>query len=145
MQKCKLTAHVSTKLNRSHLIMGERALILPCLGRTEEDLQATGKQFVTVEDSMAFINPSRGFFEPASPDLMSDVAILCNLAHVTLGSRTTTHWLGFAADYNLIRDAISRVIRHSRASTNGLPRRGSSICRMRRSSTSSKRVPGRQS
>jgi hypothetical protein len=53
MQRCKLTAHVSTKLNRSHLITGERALILPCLGRTEEDIQATGKQFLTVEDSMA--------------------------------------------------------------------------------------------
>src|SRR5271154_753480 len=110
MQRCKLTAHVSTKLNRSHLITGERALILPCLGRSEEDIQKTGKQFLTVEDSMGIIDPSAGFFPPASPDLMSDVAIIANLAHVTLGSRTTTNWLGFAADYNLIRDAISRVI-----------------------------------
>jgi molybdopterin-dependent oxidoreductase alpha subunit len=110
MQRCKLTAHVSTKLNRSHLITGERALILPCLGRTEEDIQASGKQFLTVEDSMGIINPSQGFLPPASGDLMSDVAILANLAHATLGSRTTTNWLGFAADYNLIRDAISRVI-----------------------------------
>jgi molybdopterin-dependent oxidoreductase alpha subunit len=110
MQRCKLTAHVSTKLNRSHLITGERALILPCLGRSEEDVQASGKQFLTVEDSMGIINPTQGFFPPASPELMSDVAILANLAHVTLGSRTTTNWLGFAADYNLIRDAISRVI-----------------------------------
>jgi molybdopterin-dependent oxidoreductase alpha subunit len=110
MQRCKLTAHVSTKLNRSHLITGERALILPCLGRTEEDMQATGKQFLTIEDSMGIINPSQGFFPPASPDLMSDVAIIANLAHATLGSRTTTNWLGFAADYNLIRDAISKVI-----------------------------------
>jgi molybdopterin-dependent oxidoreductase alpha subunit len=110
MRRCKLTAHVSTKLNRSHLITGERALILPCLGRSEEDLQATGKQFLTVEDSMGIINTTQGFFPPASPELMSDVAILANLAHVTLGSRTTANWLGFAADYNLIRDAISRVI-----------------------------------
>jgi molybdopterin-dependent oxidoreductase alpha subunit len=110
MQRCKLTAHVSTKLNRSHLITGERALILPCLGRTEEDIQASGKQFLTVEDSMGIINPSRGFFRPASPDLLSDVAIIANLANATLGSRTSTNWLGFAADYNLIRDAISRVI-----------------------------------
>src|SRR5580698_4595827 len=110
MQRCKLTAHVSTKLNRSHLITGERALILPCLGRTEEDIQATGKQFLTIEDSMGIINPSRGFFPPASPNLLSDVAIIANLAQATLGSRTTTNWLGFAADYNLIRDAISRVI-----------------------------------
>lgn len=110
MRRCKLTVHVSTKLNRSHLITGERALILPCLGRTEEDIQATGKQFLTVEDSMGIINPSQGFLPPASPDLLSDVAIIANLAVATLGSRTTTDWLGFAADYNLIRDAISRVI-----------------------------------
>jgi molybdopterin-dependent oxidoreductase alpha subunit len=110
MQRCKLTAHVSTKLNRSHLITGERALILPCLGRTEEDIQKTGKQFLTIEDSMGIINPTEGFLPPASPELMSDVAIIANLADVTLGSRTTTNWLGFAADYNLIRDAISRVI-----------------------------------
>src|SRR6202161_2272250 len=110
MERCKLTVHVSTKLNRSHLITGERALILPCLGRTEEDIQATGKQFLTIEDSMGIINPSQGFLLPASPDLLSDVAIVANLARATLGSRTTTNWLGFAADYNLIRDAISKVI-----------------------------------
>jgi len=110
MQRCKLTAHVSTKLNRSHLITGERALILPCLGRTEEDIQATGKQFLTIEDSMGIINPTQGFFPPASPDLLSDVAIIANLANATLGSRTTTNWLGLARDYSLIRDAISRVI-----------------------------------
>jgi molybdopterin-dependent oxidoreductase alpha subunit len=110
MQRCKLTAHLSTKLNRSHLITGERALILPCLGRTEEDIQVSGKQFLTVEDSMGIINPSQGFLPPASPDLMSDVSILANLAHVTLGTHTTTDWLGFAKDYSLIRDAISRVI-----------------------------------
>ena len=110
MQRCKLTAHVSTKLNRSHLITGERALILPCLGRSEEDLQATGKQWLTVEDSMGIINPSQGFLPPASPDLMSDVAIIARLAHATLGSRTTTKWLDFAGNYSLIRDAISHVI-----------------------------------
>jgi molybdopterin-dependent oxidoreductase alpha subunit len=110
MERCKLTVHVSTKLNRSHVITGERALILPCLGRTEEDIQATGKQFVTIEDSMGIINPSRGFLPPASPDLLSDVAIIANLAKATLGSRSSTKWLGLTADYNLIRDAISRVI-----------------------------------
>jgi len=110
MERCKLTVHTSTKLNRSHLITGERALMLPCLGRTEEDVPATGKQFVTVEDSMGIINPSQGFLPPASRDLLSDVAIIANLANVTLGSRTTTNWLGLAVDYNLIRDAISKVI-----------------------------------
>jgi molybdopterin-dependent oxidoreductase alpha subunit len=110
MERCKLTVHVSTKLNRSHLITGQRALILPCLGRTEQDIQATGKQFLTIEDSMGIINPSQGFFPPASPDLLSDVAIIANLAKATLGSRSSTNWLGLAADYNLIRDSISRVI-----------------------------------
>ena len=110
MQRCKLTAHVSTKLNRSHLITGERALILPCLGRSEEDVQATGKQWVTVEDSMGIINPSEGFLPPASPHLLSDVAIVANLANATLKGRTGSDWLAFAADYSLIRDAISRVI-----------------------------------
>src|SRR5246500_2506069 len=110
MQRCNLTVHVSTKLNRSHLITGERALILPCLGRTEEDIQATGKQFLTVEDSMGIINSSQGFLRPASPDLLSNVGIIANLAHATLGTRTTANWLGFAKDYSLIRDAISRVI-----------------------------------
>jgi molybdopterin-dependent oxidoreductase alpha subunit len=110
MQRCKLTVHVSTKLNRSHLITGDRALILPCLGRSEEDVQTTGKQFVTVEDSMGIVNPSEGFLPPASPHLLSDVAIIANLAHATLKSRTGTDWLGFAANYNVIRDAISRVI-----------------------------------
>jgi molybdopterin-dependent oxidoreductase alpha subunit len=110
MQRCKLTAHVSTKLNRSHLITGDRALILPCLGRSEEDTQATGKQWLTVEDSMGIINPSQGFLPPASSELMSDVAIIANLAHATLGSRTTIKWLDFAGDYSLIRDGISRVI-----------------------------------
>jgi molybdopterin-dependent oxidoreductase alpha subunit len=110
MQRCKLTAHVSTKLNRSHLITGERALILPCLGRSERDIQASGEQFLTVEDSMGIINPSRGFLPPASPELMSDVAIIAKLAQVTLGARTSTNWQSFADDYRLIRDAISRVI-----------------------------------
>lgn len=110
MRRCKLTVHVSTKLNRSHLITGEQALILPCLGRSEEDIQSSGRQFVTVEDSMGIVNPSEGFFRPASPQLLSDVAIISNLAHATLGFRTTTDWLGFAANYKTIRDAISRVI-----------------------------------
>jgi molybdopterin-dependent oxidoreductase alpha subunit len=110
MQRAKLTVHVSTKLNRSHLITGERALILPCLGRSEEDVQSSGKQLVTVEDSMGIVNPSQGLFPPASPHLMSDVAIIAQLAHATLGARSSTDWLGFAADYRLIRDAISRVI-----------------------------------
>lgn len=110
MRRCKLTVHVSTKLNRSHLVTGEQALILPCLGRSEVDMQSSGKQFVTVEDSMGIINPSTGNFRPASPELMSDVAIIASVAHATLGARSSTDWRGFAANYDTIRDAISHVI-----------------------------------
>jgi molybdopterin-dependent oxidoreductase alpha subunit len=145
MQRCKLSAYVSTKLNRAHLITGERALILPCLGRSEEDMQATGKQFLTIEDSMGIVNPSEGFFPPASPELLSDVAIIANLAHATLGSRTTTNWLGFAADYNLIRDAISRVIPGFENFNDRLAKEKFSICRTERSSASSKRARERRS
>ncbi len=110
LQKCRLTAHVSIKLNRSHLITGEIALILPCLGRSEIDRQATGEQFVTVEDSMGIINPSRGVLEPASKELRSEPAIIAALARATLGDRSSVDWEGLAADYNRIRDHIENVI-----------------------------------
>ena len=110
MQKCQLTAHVSTKLNRSHLITGEIALILPCLGRSEIDPQELGEQFVTVEDSMGIINPSRGHAEPASEYLLSEPAIVGRLAEATLGNRTTVDWKGLVANYDRIRDHIEHVI-----------------------------------
>jgi molybdopterin-dependent oxidoreductase alpha subunit len=110
LQKCRVTAHVSTKLNRSHLITGEIALILPCLGRSEVDLRAGGEQFVTVEDSMGIVNPSRGRLEPASKYLMSEPAIVAGLARATLGEATTVNWEALASDYDLIRDHIEHVI-----------------------------------
>jgi molybdopterin-dependent oxidoreductase alpha subunit len=110
LQKCRLTAHVSTKLNRSHLIAGEIALILPCLGRSEKDRQSTGEQFVTVEDSMGIINPSRGVLEPASEELKSEPAIIAGLARATLSNRSSIDWEGLTADYNRIRDHIEHVI-----------------------------------
>ena len=110
MQKCRVTAHVSTKLNRSHLITGEIALILPCLGRSEIDRQETGQQFVTVEDSMGVINSSRGHAEPASDHLLSEPAIIGRLAEATLGSRSTVDWKGLVANYDRIRDHIEHVI-----------------------------------
>ena len=110
LQKCRVTAHVSTKLNRSHLITGEIALILPCLGRSELDRQGTGDQFVTVEDSMGIISPSRGHAQPASEDLMSEPAIIGRLAEATLGSRSTVDWKGLVANYDRIRDHIDHVI-----------------------------------
>ena len=110
LQKCRVTAHVSTKLNRAHLITGEIALILPCLGRSEIDRQESGEQFVTVEDSMGIINPSRGHAEPASQHLLSEPAIVAGLAKATLGSRSTVGWDGLVANYDRIRDRIERVV-----------------------------------
>src|SRR5205809_754457 len=110
LQNCRVTAHVSTKLNRSHLITGEIALILPCLGRSEIDRQESGEQFVTVEDSMGIINPSRGHAEPASQHLLSEPAIVAGLAKATLGSRSTVGWDGLVANYDRIRDRIERVV-----------------------------------
>jgi molybdopterin-dependent oxidoreductase alpha subunit len=110
LQNCRVTAHVSTKLNRGHLITGEIALILPCLGRSEIDRQAGGEQFVTVEDSMGIVNPSRGHLEPASDALLSEPAIIAGLARATLGDRTTVDWENLAADYDRIREHIEHVI-----------------------------------
>src|SRR5438045_1926259 len=110
LRSCRLTAHVATKLNRSHLITGEIALILPCLGRSEVDRQAGGEQFVTVEDSMGIINPSRGVLEPASEELRSEPAIVAGLAQATLDERCRVDWEALVADYNRIRDHIEHVI-----------------------------------
>ena len=110
LRRCRLTAQVSTKLNRGHLITGKQALILPCLGRTEVDVQATGPQFVTTENSMAVVQASRGFLPPASPGLLSEPAIVAGLARATLGSRTTVHWTELVSAYDRIRERIERVI-----------------------------------
>jgi molybdopterin-dependent oxidoreductase alpha subunit len=110
LRRCRLTAHVSTKLNRAHLITGRTALILPCLGRSEIDRQAAGAQFVTVEDSMGIINSSRGHLEPASEQLLSEPAIIARLARATLHERTTVDWESLAGNYDFIRDHIERVI-----------------------------------
>jgi len=110
LRRCRLTVHVSTKVNRAHLITGEQALILPCLGRTETDLQATGVQFVTTENSMAVVQASRGFLSPASPRLLSEPAIVARMARATLGNRSTVDWEAMIADYDRTRDSIARVI-----------------------------------
>ena len=110
LRRCRLTAHVSTKLNRSHLITGDRALILPCLGRTEIDEQESGPQFVTTENSMGVVQVSRGSLEPASPELLSETQIVARLARATLEHRTTVDWEGLAGNYDKIRDAIEKVI-----------------------------------
>ena len=109
LRNCDLTVHVTTKLNRSHVVHGRAALILPCLGRTEVDLQATGPQGVTVEDSMSMVHMSVGINPPASPQLLSEPAIVARLAHATIGQRSTTSWLHLIEDYSRIRDKIEAV------------------------------------
>ncbi|MFJ4502376.1 FdhF/YdeP family oxidoreductase [Streptomyces sp. NPDC088864] len=110
MRNARLTVHVSTKLNRSHAVTGARALILPTLGRTDKDVQASGKQFVTVEDSMSKVHASRGNLTPASPHLLSEPAIVARLARAVLGPGSATPWEDFERDYATIRDRISRVV-----------------------------------
>ena len=110
LQTCTLTAHISTKLNRAHLVHGQEALILPCLGRTEADQQATGPQFVTVENSMGVVHDSQGILKPASDQLESEVAILAGVAKATLDGRSNINWDALKDDYNRIREHISRVI-----------------------------------
>lgn len=109
LQTLDLTVHVSTKLNRSHLVHGRAALILPCLGRTEIDEQATGPQSITVEDSVSMVHASRGRNKPASEHLRSEVAIIAGVAKATLRDRTVVEWDDFVANYDLIRDAIEAV------------------------------------
>ncbi|MGI9822368.1 FdhF/YdeP family oxidoreductase [Agromyces sp. Marseille-Q5079] len=110
MRGAKLTVQVSTKLNRSHVVTGEEALILPTLGRTEIDLQGGVPQFVSVEDSVCAVHASHGAIPPVAPDLLSEVAIVCRLAAATVPSRADVPWRAFEGDYDLIRERISRVI-----------------------------------
>ncbi|MFI5624773.1 FdhF/YdeP family oxidoreductase [Nocardioides sp. NPDC051685] len=110
LRSCRLTVQVSTKLNRSHTVVGETALILPTLGRSDVDVQATGEQFVTVEDSMSSVHATRGKLAPASESLLSEVAIVSRLAKATIGDRYGIRWADFEADYGRVRDRIARVV-----------------------------------
>ncbi len=110
MRRCRLTVHVSTKLNRSHVITGSRALILPTLGRTDKDRTSKGDQFVTVEDSMGKVHSSRGGLRPPSSELLSEVAIVCRLARAALGPENSVPWEDFAESYDTVRDRIARVV-----------------------------------
>lgn len=110
LRNCSMTVQISTKLNRSHTVTGDTALILPTLGRSDRDEQATGEQFITVEDSMSEVHASRGRLQPASPHLLSEVAILTRIAQRTVGDKADIPWAAFEDDYNLIRDRIARVV-----------------------------------
>ncbi|MEO6958133.1 MAG: FdhF/YdeP family oxidoreductase [Antricoccus sp.] len=105
-----LSVQVSTKLNRSHGVVGKQALILPTLGRTEVDLQAGGAQFVTVEDTVCAVHASHGAVPPVADNLLSEVAIVSRLAAATLGTKVSVDWDGFERDYDTIRAHIARTI-----------------------------------
>jgi len=110
LQSCDLTIHVSTKLHRGHLATGTQALILPCLGRTERDEQSGGAQFVTVENSMGVVHTSKGTLTPASEHLLSEPAIVAEVAASTLCERSPVDWHALVADYDQIRELIARVV-----------------------------------
>lgn len=109
MRNCELTVQVSTKLNRSHLVHGKRALILPCLGRTERDHQAAGGQAVSVEDAMSMVHLSRGSRQPASDELRSEPAIIAGMARAAL-PQSQTRWEWYVQDYDRIRDVMAKAL-----------------------------------
>ena len=109
LRSLDLTVMISTKLNRSHLVHGREALILPCLGRTEIDMQDGGPQSITVEDSMSMVHASAGRNHPASQHLRSEPAIVAGLARATLGAQSKVDWESMIANYDVIRDAIEAV------------------------------------
>lgn len=110
LRNCDLTVHVSTKLNRSHIVHGREALILPCLGRSDKDIQQQETQFVTCENSMGVVQMSKGSLQPISDDLKSEPLIVCELAQALLGSQSKVPWQQYALHYDHIRNAIEQVI-----------------------------------
>ncbi len=110
LQNCSLTVHVSTKLNRSHLVHGKEAIILPCLARSDRDRQKNGEQFVSCENSMGVVQSSKGVLTPVSGGLLSEPAIVCRLAMATLGSRSKVNWQSYMDNYDGIRDDIEKTI-----------------------------------
>ncbi len=111
MRNTRLTVQISTKLNRGHLVTGKKALILPALGRTEIDMQKSGEQFQSTENSMGVVEMSRGRLKPASPHLMSEPAMICAISpRARWASKSKLDWLSLADNYDRIRDLIAKVI-----------------------------------
>lgn len=110
LANCDLTVQVITKLNRTALTPGKISIILPCLGRSEIDREDGVEQFVSTESTMLNVQMSKGIFEPISEHLRSETRIVCDLAQATLGDHSTVDWEAMATDYDLVRDAISRVV-----------------------------------
>ena len=110
LRKCKLTVHVSTKLNRSHLVHGEEALILPCLARSDKDVLNGEEQFISCENSMSVVHQSKGVLRPVSENLLSEPVIVCRLAKSTLGNASKVNWNKYLQHYDHIRDDIEKTI-----------------------------------
>lgn len=110
LRKCRLTVHVSTKLNRSHLVHGNEALILPCLGRSDKDMLNGELQFVSCENSMGVVQQSKGLLKPVSGNLLSEPSIVCHLAKATLGDNSKIDWDKYLLHYDHIRDDIEKTI-----------------------------------
>lgn len=133
-----LSVHVGTKLNRTHLLVGKETFIFPCLGRTELDLRATGRQSITVEDSMSMVHASSGKLKPASPLLRSEPAIVAGMAKATL-PETRVDWLTLVEDYDRIRDLIEQTIPGFENYNARIRVPGASACRCRRRNASGQR------
>jgi len=110
LRNCDMIVHVSTKLNRGHLVRGKWSIILPCLARSEVDQQAYGPQFVTVENSMGVVHSSHGHLKPANPELYSEAGIVAWLAEQVLGPETPVSWCWLIENYDRIRDLIAETI-----------------------------------
>lgn len=110
LRQCDLTVHVSTKLNRSHLVHGKEALILPCLSRSDKDVHDGVEHFVSTEGTTGVVQSSKGVLEPVSKNLLSEPVIVCHLAKATLGSKTKVDWNKFEKNYDAIRDDIEKVV-----------------------------------
>ncbi|WP_022824104.1 FdhF/YdeP family oxidoreductase [Hymenobacter norwichensis] len=110
MRKLRLSVHITPKLNRSHLVNGEMALLLPCLSRTDIDMQKSGQQFMSCENTMGVVSMSKGVLEPIPGEMLSEVAIVCGMAIATLDGRSTVDWVGCTENYDLIRDYVERTI-----------------------------------
>jgi molybdopterin-dependent oxidoreductase alpha subunit len=111
LRLCDLTVHVSTKLNRSHLVHGTEALILPCLSRSDKDIHDDMEHFVSTEGTTGVVQSSKGVLDPVSDDLLSEVQILARLAKATFGQNSKVNWDSFERNYDIIRDDIEKVVK----------------------------------
>lgn len=110
LRKLSLSVYVSTKLNRGHLTTGETALILPCYAHLDKDMQRSGQQFTSCENSMGVVSQSKGALDPLEGEMLSEVAIISGMALATLGEKSPVDWVGFTENYDTIRDSVARVV-----------------------------------